>query len=108
MITSSRALIVLCLNVLVLAPIGVGSAFSETQEKEGATDTKSHPAPAPKVDTSTEHKEAIVPEKPVHHARSTTQPIPTVSRHHTSHHLNIKCHHSSFLPSRLMGCLNRR
>jgi osmotically-inducible protein OsmY len=80
MITSSRALIVLCLNVLILVPIGVGSAFSETQEKEGATDTKPQPAPAPKVDTSTEHKEAT-PEKPVprpqHHPADTdSQPAP--------------------------------
>lgn len=62
MITSSRALIVLCLNVLVLVPIGAGSALSETQEKEGATDVKPQPAPAPKADPSTEHKE-VVPEK---------------------------------------------
>lgn len=62
MITSSRALIILCLNVLVLVPIGAGSAFSETQEKEGATDVKPQPAPAPKADPSTEHKE-VVPEK---------------------------------------------
>lgn len=80
MITSSRALIVLCLNVLVLAPIGVGSAFSETQEKEGATEAKPQPAPAPKVDTSTEHKE-VVPEKPTprpqhHQADSDSQLAP--------------------------------
>lgn len=80
MITSSRALIVLCLNVLVLAPIGAGSAFSETQEKEGATEAKPQPAPAPKVDTSTEHKE-VVPEKPAprpqhHQADSDSQLAP--------------------------------
>ena len=62
MITSSRALIVLCLNVLVLVPIGAGSAFSETQEKEGATEAKPQPAPSTKTDTSTDHKE-VVPEK---------------------------------------------
>lgn len=62
MITSSRALIVLGMNLLFLVSIGVGSAFSETQEKEGATDAKPQSAPAPKADTSTEHKE-VVPEK---------------------------------------------
>lgn len=80
MITSSRALIVLCLNVLVLVPIGAGSALSETQEKEGATDVKPQPAPAPKADPSTEHKE-VVPEKhtprPQHQpADSDSQPAP--------------------------------
>jgi osmotically-inducible protein OsmY len=80
MITSSRALIVLCLNVLVLVPIGAGSAFSETQEKEGATEAKPQPAPAPKADMSTEHKE-VVPEKhaprPQHHPADTdSQPTP--------------------------------
>lgn len=48
MVTSSRALIVLCLNVLVLVPIGAGSAFSEAQEKEGATEAKPQPAPSTK------------------------------------------------------------
>lgn len=78
MITSSRALIVLGMNLLVLVPIGAGSAFSETQEREGATEAKPQPAPAPKADTSTEHKEAV-PEKhtprPQHHpADSDSQP----------------------------------
>ncbi|MGQ0554799.1 MAG: BON domain-containing protein [Nitrospiraceae bacterium] len=80
MTTSSRALIVLCLNVLILAPIGASSAFSETQEKEGATEAKPQPVPAPKADTSTEHKE-VVPEKPAprpqhHPADSDSQPAP--------------------------------
>ncbi len=80
MITSSRALIVLGMNLLVLVPIGAGSAFSETQEKEGATEAKPQPAPAPKADTSTEHKE-VVPEKhaprPQHHPADTDgQPAP--------------------------------
>lgn len=80
MITSSRALIVLGMNLLVLVPIGAGSAFSETQEKEGATEAKPQPAPAPKTDTSTEHKE-VVPEKhtprPQHHPADTdSQPAP--------------------------------
>lgn len=80
MITSSRALIVLCLNVLVLVPIGAGSAFSETQEKEGAPEAKPQSAPAPKADTSTEHKE-VVPEKhtprPQHPpAASESPPVP--------------------------------
>ncbi len=80
MITSSRALIVLGLNVLVLVPIGAGSAFSQTHEKEGATDTKPQLAPAPKADTSTEHKE-VVPEKHTprpqqHPADSDSQPTP--------------------------------
>ncbi|MGZ8366644.1 MAG: BON domain-containing protein [Nitrospira sp.] len=80
MITSSRALIVLGMNLLVLVPIGACSAFSETQEREGATEAKPQPAPAPKADTSTEHKEAV-PEKhtprPQHHpADSDSQPAP--------------------------------
>ncbi|MBI5673122.1 MAG: BON domain-containing protein [Nitrospirae bacterium] len=80
MITSSRALIVLGMNLLVLAPIGADSAFSETQEKEGATEAKPQPAPAPKADTPTEHKE-VVPEKhaprPQHHPADTdSQPTP--------------------------------
>lgn len=80
MITSSRALIVLCLNVLVLVLIGAGSAFSETQEKEGATEAKPQSAPSTKTDTSTDHKE-VVPEKhtprPQHHpADSDSQPAP--------------------------------
>jgi osmotically-inducible protein OsmY len=80
MITSSRALIVLCLNVLVLVPIGAGSAFSETQEKEGATEAKPQLAPSTKTDTSIDHKE-VVPEKhtprPQHQpADSDSQPAP--------------------------------
>jgi osmotically-inducible protein OsmY len=80
MITSSRALIVLGMNLLVLVPIGAGSAFSEMQEKEGATEAKPQPAPAPKADMPTEHKE-VVPEKhtprPQHHPADTdSQPAP--------------------------------
>lgn len=80
MTTSSRALIVLSMSVLLLGPIGAGSAFSEAQEKEGATDAKPQPAPSTKTDTSTDHKE-VVPEKhtprPQHPpAASDSQPAP--------------------------------
>ena len=80
MTTSSRALIILSMNLLVLAPMGAGSAFSEVQEKEGAAEAKPQPAPATKADTSTDHKE-VVPEKhtprPPHPpAASDSQPAP--------------------------------
>jgi hyperosmotically inducible protein len=79
MITSSRALIVLGMNLLVLVPIGVGSAFSETQEKDGATDAKPQSAPAPKADTSTEHKEVVpAPHKPSSEPKTPSQPVPPI------------------------------
>ena len=80
MTTSSRALIVLSMSLFLLGTIGAGSAFSEAQEKEGATEAKPQPAPSTKTDTSTDHKE-VVPEKhtprPQHPpAASDSQPAP--------------------------------
>ena len=80
MTTSSRALIVLSMSLFLLGTIGAGSAFSEAQEKEGATEAKPQPAPSTKTDTSTDHKE-VVPEKhtprPQHSpAASDSQPAP--------------------------------
>ena len=80
MTTSSRALIVLSMSLFLLGTIGAGSAFSEAQEKEGATEAKPQPAPSTKMDTSTDHKE-VVPEKhtprPQHPpAASDSQPAP--------------------------------
>jgi hypothetical protein len=89
MTTSPRALIILSMSLFLLAPVGVGPASSEAQEKEGATETPAprsqHPPPASdnqptphkpsseskppsqsspstKSDSSADHKEAA-PEK---------------------------------------------
>jgi hypothetical protein len=89
MTTSPRALIILSTSLFLLAPVGVGPAFSEAQEKEGATETPAprsqHPPPASdnqptphkpsseskppsqsspstKSDSSADHKEGV-PEK---------------------------------------------
>ncbi|HSA84593.1 MAG TPA: BON domain-containing protein [Nitrospira sp.] len=50
MTTSPRALIILSTSLYLLTPVGVSPAFSEAQEKEGATETPAprsqHPPPA--------------------------------------------------------------
>lgn len=96
MTTSPHALIILGTSLFLWAPVGVGPAFSEAQEKEGATETPAprsqHPPPASdsqptphkpsseskpppqaspstKSDSSAEHKEGV-PEKPVPHKPS--------------------------------------
>jgi hypothetical protein len=90
--TSPRALIMLSMSLFLLGLIGARPAFSEAQEKEGATETpappkpstdakpQSQPTPSPKADSSTDHKE-VVPEKhaprPQHPpAASDSQPAP--------------------------------
>lgn len=90
MTTSPRALIILSMSLFLLEPIGADPAFSEPQEKEGSTETPSQhkpspeqkppSPPAPKVDSSTDHKEGA-PEKPAPRpqhppAASDSQPAP--------------------------------